>query len=255
MNNINYDIIDLYLSGKVDDEAKKQFEKELEENEELANEVKLYKNIDNEMSNYFQNSDDENLLRKNLTDLNNTHFFELKKSKIIKFNKWWLAAAAAAILILVLILNPFSNSNKINNKTIYAQFTSKVDALPSADRGSNLDSLIYDATAFYNQKKYSEALPLLIKAIDYKKNDTELQLATGICFLKTEKFEQAINIFNKIANSESVFKDKANFYKALIYLNQNKLDEANSTLQLISTTADEQESVVKLKEFIETQKK
>lgn len=254
MNEFNYDIIDQYLRGELEGEALQDFEKQLAENKDLANEVALYKNIDEEMLLHFKNKDNEEGLRSNLQDLNKKHFFDTPKTKVVQFNKWWLAVAAAVIGIIVLIVNPFASSTKFNNQTLYAAYTSYVEPLPTTERGNNIDSLQIEAANLYNQKKYTEALPILLEITGKKQNEKQLLLATGICYLKLEKLEPALSIFNTLSAEQTVFKDKATWYKSLIFLKQNKLTDSYNTLQSIPPSADDYKAAKELMEKINAKK-
>jgi hypothetical protein len=254
MNEFNYDIIDQYLRGELKGEALQDFEKQLAENKKLANEVALYKNMDEEMLLHFKDKDNEEQLRNNLQDLNKKHFFDTPKSKVVPFNKWWLAAAVAVIGIIVLVVNPFSSTTAFNNQALYAQYTSNIEALPSVERGNNTDSLLIEATNLYNQKNYAKALPILLNVTNKTNNDKQLILATGICYLKIEKLDAALAIFNPLSAEQTVFKDKATWYKALIFLKQNKLTDSYNTLQSISPYADDYKAAKELMEKIDNKK-
>jgi hypothetical protein len=242
------------LRGELEGEALQDFEKQLAENKELASEVALYKNMDNEMLLHFKNRGDEEELRNSIQDLNKKHFFDTPKSKVVPFNKWWLAAAAAAIGVIVVIANFFSSSTVFNNQTLYAQYTSNVESLPSVERGNSTDSLFIEAANLYNQKNYTKALPILLDIVSKKQNEKQLLLAAGVCYLKTEKIDSALAIFNTLSTQQTVFKDKATWYKALILLKQNKLTDSYNTLLLISTDADDYKAAKELMEKIDSKK-
>jgi hypothetical protein len=255
MNEFNYDIIDQYLRGELEGEALQDFEKQLAENKKLANEVALYKNMDEEMLLHFKGKDNEEQLRNNLQNLNKKHFFDTPKSKVIPFNKWWLATAAAVVIgLIVLVVNPFSTTTAFNSQALYAQYTSSIEALPTVERGNDTDSLLVEATNLYNQKNYTKALPILLEVVSKKQNEKQLLLAAGICSLKTEKLDTALAIFNTLSAEQTVFKDKATWYKALIFLKQNKLTDAYNVLQLIATNADDYEAAKELMEKIKSKK-
>jgi hypothetical protein len=254
MNELNYDIIDQYLRGELKGEDLQDFEKQLAENNELTKEVALYKNIEDEMSLHFSDKNNEQALSNNLKNLNTQYFLPSQKNKVIQFNKWWLLAAAGVIAIIVLVVNPFSSSTPFNNETLYAYHTINVEPLPSVERGSNEDSTLITATNFYNQKKYAESLPILIDITTKNPKEKQLQLAVGVCYLKTEKLTAALAIFNSLSKEETIFKDKATWYKALVFLKQNKLDESSNTFQLISPNADDYKAAKKLIQTIESNK-
>ena len=62
-------------------------------------------------------------------------------------------------------------------------------------------------------------------------------LAEGICNLETEKYEQAKNIFNNIANSQSAYKDAGLWYQALTALKQKDNNGCSNLLKMIPATS------------------
>ncbi len=182
MSEINYEIISQYLEGKLSGEVLIAFEKEMNSNPELAEEVALYRTIHQELTLHVQHEKEEHLLANNLKELNG-QYFRKEKGKVKGINRWWYAAAAiAAAVVLIIIVRPFS-SQPVNNEKLFAYYSKDVEDLPAAERGNDDDTILIKAANFYNKKEYKNALPFLQAALTRKPDDTQVLLAIGFCYL------------------------------------------------------------------------
>jgi predicted Zn-dependent protease len=236
MNEINYELINQYLEGELSGEALLAFEQEMLVNPDLAKEVTLYKKINDEMSGHLQQEKEELALTGNLEKLNE-QYFKKPQGKVRSINRWWYAAAAAvAAAVILFMISPFSGSS-FSNEKLYAYYSKDVEALPGGERGNPDDSLLVKASDLYNRKDYSKALPFLREILTRKPGETQLKLASGICYLQTGQFDPATGVFNEIASGTTVFKNEAVWYKALTELKQNRLDECYRILESLPAEA------------------
>ncbi len=239
-------LIEKYLAGELSNEEVQAFEMRLKADMEFAETFKLYQSIENEM----QADEDESQLRDELSQHTKKYFGEEERGKVIPMGparkKRWLyaAVAAAASITLLLIFNPFKN-HRLNSEELYAQNAVPED-LPTTLRGNNEDSLLAKATALYNKKNYMAALPLLDSITRAKPGEAQLQLALGICYLQTNKFEMAISKFDGLATGQSIYKYDAIAWKALAFLKQNKKEDCVAALKQIPAGAANYEKAEKL---------
>jgi tetratricopeptide (TPR) repeat protein len=253
MNEFNYEIINDYLSGELTGEALQAFEREMQANKNLANEVALYKIIQDELSFDQQNKVQKNELANTLSTLNKTHFVQ-PTAKVVSFKKWIYAATAlAAAAVLFFIFRPIP-TEVFNNETVFASYTKNIEELSVGQRGNVVDTLLINAATLYNKKEYAAALPILQKIIIAKPQETSFTLATGVCYLQTLQYGDALKLFTEIENGNSVFKQQATWYKALTYLKQNKLSDCYNVLKTIPTDADKYKEATELMKKIEDRK-
>lgn len=245
MNDIEQ--IENYLSGQLSPDELQAFDLRLQNDKAFAEVFAMYKSIESEM----HETEDEKELRKTLSGISQKHFDTDPAAKIITLKtnrKRWLlyASAAAASIIILLFLKPWQEK-VLSNDQLYAQYAT-VQELPAVVRGANNDSLLLKATTFYNQAKYTAALVLLDSITMQRPSEAQLQLALGICFLETGKYDSAINRFDNLAVHESVYKYDAVEWKGLAYLKQNKTTDCIAALKLIPADAA---NYTKAKELIE----
>jgi hypothetical protein len=255
MSEINYDIINQYLDGELSGEALLAFEEELKNNAVLAEEVALYKSINEEMRLQAQHGNKEQALRDNLGTLTDQYFKKNTGGKVRSINRWWYAAVAtAAAAILIFVLWPASQPS-FDNEKLYAYYTKETDPLPGGERGNGDDSLLIIAAALYNQKEYVRALPLLRDIVSKKPEDTQLKLALGFSLMKTGQYDSAIIILNQVANGATIFNNEATWLKALTLLKQNKLDECYRLLESLPADAGKYKEAKDLMKKIDSQRK
>lgn len=237
---MNYEQIEKYLNGELEGEELLAFENDLRNDAELAKEVKLYRSIETEMKSAAAEQQEEAELRKSLNNLGDTHF--KKKAKLVGMKRtWWYVSAAAASVLIFLLVKPLFNKSFDKDK-LYAGYMKEVEGLPESQRGNNPDSLYTEAAQLYNHKDYKQALPLLEKLIEQNKEDIQVKLAAGICYMQVENYSPAVSLFDSIAAGTSVYKNQALWMKALVLLKQNKLAECYDQLKLIPADADKYEA-------------
>jgi predicted Zn-dependent protease len=254
MSEINYEIINQYLEGELSGEALLAFEQEMLTNPSLAKEVALYKNINDEMSAHLQQEKEEQALIGNLKKLSE-QYFKKPAGKVRSINRWWYAGvAAAAAAVLLFVIRPFSGSS-FNNEKLYTYYIKDVESLPGGERGNPDDSLLVRAADLYNQKDYTKALPLLRDILARKPDETQVKLASGVCYLQTGQFDSATRVFNEIVSGTTVFKNEAVWYKALSALKQNKLDECYRILESLPAEASRYKEAKELMKKIKSRRK
>lgn len=241
MNDIEQ--IEKFLGGELSQEELQSFDLRLKSDKAFADTFAIYKTIDTEMS----ETADETALRDNLSEFSQKYFDKEESAKVIPLNtakkKWWLYAAAAVITGL-LIIKPWKE-NILSNEQLYAQYAVPVE-LPAIVRGANDDSLLVKATNFYNKVKYSAALILLDSIVKQRPTEAQLQLALGICFVETGRYDSAINRFDSLAVKESVYKYEALKWKALTFLKQGKKEACIDVLKQIPADAANYKETQKL---------
>ena len=87
MNGNWFENIEEYLNGKMSREEQLRFDEEMKKNKELSSTVYLYKTIEAEMGENEKFSDDENLLKKTLEELNKRYFKNENKEELISEDK------------------------------------------------------------------------------------------------------------------------------------------------------------------------
>jgi tetratricopeptide (TPR) repeat protein len=218
--------IEQYLNDEMPPQQRNDFELQLLSDEELRNNFELYRSINTTMSAL----PNENELRHTLQQMNEKYFADGAVVKNPPFKKW-LAIAASFILIIAATFY-FILINKPSAEKLYAEYAQHT-ALNIQLRGSAADSLAQKAATAFNNKDYSNALPLLDKYLQQQPDDIQMKFATAISYLETGKYSEAQKIFTAIASGQTAYTDAAKWCLALTALKQNDFTGCRTNLNNI----------------------
>ncbi|MEO7308016.1 MAG: tetratricopeptide repeat protein [Ferruginibacter sp.] len=226
------DKIEQYLNDEMQPQERKDFEWQLENDEELKNDFQLYNSINNTMK-AEEVSEDEHELAKTLQQLNRKYILpgHVKQGNFKK----WLAAAAAVLIILIGTVYVLTNKETSPEK-LYASYSEHAPVKIQL-RGNTGDSLAGMAADKFNNKKYNEALPLLQAYVKQQPDDIQMNISLGICYLEMSRFTDAEQVFSAIAAGQTAYAETANWYLALTALKQKDIEKCRSILSRIPQTS------------------
>ena len=221
--------IERYNAGEMSDSEKQWFEKELEGNDKLRNEVNLRKRTDEILKNQNVIS-----LRNKLSSIENQRKEAGKSAKDPKKIRYIRYAAVIAALILIGSITLFTGKS-LNNETIMKKYY-KVYEPPTSQRsattGTDADFTL--ALEFYNTRDYERAAVLFNKVLENKPNDMEVVLLNGVSNFEEKKYPEAKQSFGKVINDKNnLYIDQAQWYLALCYVNTNETDKAKQLFKTI----------------------
>ncbi|WP_299219936.1 tetratricopeptide repeat protein [uncultured Aquimarina sp.] len=246
-HSIYHDQIDAYLRDELSIEDRALFEQLLQNDPELVKEFKvhqeLFAQVDEsvwidksftpdieevkEVENYFRSAEAKKLkdtiakVQANYQKKNNTSFLK---------NRLFLSVLAAASITIFVVLYTM-NSND-SSQDLYAGYSEWQD-LPSLTSRSD-ESQLAEGQRLFEQKKYDESY-VLFK--EYIKDKNELLpsvlIYSGLSALELDKYTEAISYFDQIINSDTIDQSKGYWYKALVYLKQDKKNTAIKVLEII----------------------
>lgn len=221
--------IERYNAGEMSDTEKQWFQKELDGNENLRNEVNLRKRTDDVLKNQNVMS-----LRNKLSEIEKTRKeanIPVKNSKKPAYIKY---AAVIAVLIsigsITLIPGKKLGSEEIMKRyyTAYEPITSQ----RSVQSGTDADFTL--ALEFYNTRDYEKAAILFNKVLENKPNDMQTVLLVGVANFEEKKYPEAKQSFGKvIEDKDNLYIDQAQWYLALCYLNTSEKEKAIKLLKII----------------------
>lgn len=229
MEEQDYILIEQYLQGDLTAAQRADFEARLAAEPTLADafaERRL-------LNAHLQAAGQEEALRGTLEQLGNKHFSVPEaKVRTLGGNRRWLygVAVAAVIALAVLLGGPWLFPGGNN----YEQFAQHAP-LSLTERGAS-PQLAAQAEATFNAGQFRAAVPLLQEYLTVQADDERAQLALGISLLETDKDEEAIVIFERIAEGNSSLAPYGNWYLALAAVKRG--DDANAIkyLDLIPAT-------------------
>jgi len=242
-----YKNIESYLGNSMSSEDRDRFERMMEEDTALKEEVLLYEKLNFHLKQDFSDKrnisetsvvkelrsylkgDEAHELREKLKQYSNAY---KPQSKKISFRKYRMIAAVIAVLILGTIGLQFLN--KKTPEQLYASYYKQTDLPPLIKRNNNQLDFLYKGITSFKNSNYDQAIEDF-KSYKESNNtiDTAMFLYKGMTHVYLNESEEAIAAFDLVTDSQLLIKSKGLWFKALTYLRFNDLKMAKSVLNKI----------------------
>ncbi|GAA4805347.1 hypothetical protein GCM10023231_38170 [Olivibacter ginsenosidimutans] len=208
MTDVNYENIERYLSGNMTAKERDNFEAELDENEELAQELHFYK--------YVNQSIFECLYQRTTDAIGTPYPHALKTKKQLKMNalKWISLIAVALLFGGVWLWSPWQ-SDKFSDIHTIKMDTKNTEGIP-------VDGKYADIIERFNEGKYEEALPLLNSALTEQPDDLYIRYYRGLTFLNLHYLGSARRDLLKIYTENDPKMYQAAYFIAVSYTEEEE---------------------------------
>lgn len=245
-----YEKIDAYIFESLTGKEKEDFEKEIESNSALKKEVELNKALKSSISGegwHLLNTDthkeqinkivDQRRSNEYVEIVNNlegigNQYFEKQKQKPAKSRKLIYFIGVAASVLLLFTMGYFNAQPSTDS--LYTEY-SEWSNLPSLTLQSNDTSILAKGEALFNTKQYEKAIALFSKNTEESPTINPYVLSyLGASYLELEDYDNALNTFDKLLNSNTLDSSKGYWYKAMVYLKQGDQDKTIEILNLIT---------------------
>lgn len=203
--NYDYNDIELYLNGELNAEDTRAFEQQMQADEALQKKVQDYQQLQATIQKHTDAETSLPELKAILEPLTKQHFAakqQLAKVFTLKRMSYILAAAASIALIFFLALPGLSPDGY------------RVDDMPGAIIRGNEDAKA-KAAQHFNAQQYEEAAQALQQLRQTSTADAEIDFYLGISLLKTEKYQEALPMFETLISGASAYNEDAVFFAAL----------------------------------------
>lgn len=218
-----YELFDKYVSGHMSQEESLSFRSILDNDENLASELNLIKEL-HEVQEFSINEE------KLKTTLSSIHTSKTGSGNKLK----WVVLAIALALLSFVLFNTITKQSKISQDNVpMAMFEPLELTTKSNEAQSNL-RLMQD---LYNKKEYKKAMPYLLSHLEVNPQDLDVLLAKGIALMETGKLSEAHSVFDDIKNLKPRV-HKYKYYKALTYLKEGDNAKAKDLLNTIASDND-----------------
>jgi tetratricopeptide (TPR) repeat protein len=225
---MNYSMyVDRYLDGVMSVDEQFWFEKELQHDADLREEVKLQRDVQKMLA------EKEVLdLETELDAIYKQTYQPWRKSistipKNIKnsLNKYTIVAASIAVLIITSLI--FIGRSSSSNADIYNAYFQPADISMSFRAGTGIDSDLRAAMTFYENKEYTKAIQLFEQVLAEDNSRIGLNLYSGISHMEIDEYAEANKSFKKVIDHKAnAFIESAEWYLGLCYLKTDDNDRA-----------------------------
>ncbi|TYA74499.1 tetratricopeptide repeat protein [Seonamhaeicola marinus] len=243
MDDKNYILFESYLSGELSTDEIKAFELRLKNESELKQALNTYKELSSFLEHKFENEEESKAFESNLKKISNQYFdkedtasTKTTTSKVFKLYKYAIAACVAVLLGLF-TFNELS-SPSFNDYNDYETISLVV-------RGEQ-EELLKTAEDAFNKRNFTEANRTFGELINGDSQNMEYKLYQGITLVELNQFTKADNLLKVVAESPSVYKNKAIWYLGLSKLKQENYNECIDVLKLLPEDADDYDKAQKL---------
>ena len=156
-----------------------------------------------------------------------------KYNKSSKTNYIKIISIAASIIIIINFFL-FQDFSEPNSDELYS-FYLKTENIPTLTKRNKTNSLINNAEQYFLNKEFSKANKLfleLVKESQYSSNSSILIYIT-ICQIELNETSKAHKTINSLINSNLIDSNKGYWYKSLILLQSNSIEECKTVLKTI----------------------
>lgn len=222
-------LIERYITGKLEDTELWEFKINLENDEELAREVEIYREMYSTISN-----DKKMELLKTLTSFNTNK--QKRQFKINIYSRQVQALAASIIVLMMigagLLINYIGNSD-VSNYNVYTEyFIDEGSLLTTRSNAETTNALVKSGIKLYNNGKYEQTISLF----DSNPDNVIARLYSGFSYMNLKQFDMAENQFKYIINhGDNIFIDQAEWNLGLSYLADEKTEQAKTIFAKIAS--------------------
>jgi tetratricopeptide (TPR) repeat protein len=224
--------IERYNACEMDDSERQWFQKELEGNKKLLEEVELRSKTDKVLNDYSA------VLLRNKLGLIEKQRAEAIKVNPPKRNSPLRYAAIIALLILMGSLYLFTSNRNLAGNDILDRFYTPYEGI-SASRSQETVNLGDFKTAldYYNIHDYNTAAVYFQKVLTSNPGDMESTMLFGVSNFEEKNYPVATQSFTKVVdNNDNLFIEDAQWYLALCYIQTNDQTRAAEQLATIKNS-------------------
>lgn len=222
--------IERYLQGEMSQEELAWFEKELEGNEKLKQELTIRKRVNEVLA-------DKDMLELKL-QLNQIHqeiYEATEKSKQTirhAYRKIYYATTVFAVIIVAFSLF-MVNRNYSNEKLLAKYYNPQQEVVTFRSLNPNQNELT-QAMDYYYKKDYKNAIKMFENLLQKDDSQIGLNLYSGISHMEIKEYEEANQKFNNILQVQpNPFVESAHWYLGMCYIMTNERDKATFEFESI----------------------
>lgn len=223
-----FDIIQKYFDGEMSSDELSEFNKQLESDKELGEELILYKELIEGIKKF-----NEQKIRNKFKEID----LELDTPPLkAKGKKYKLAIYSIAASVAIIIGISFYNNMTNGTVALANKYWEEDRGIPTF-MGECWDKELNEAMYLYKEEKYEEASAVLKNLRNEKIKSDTISYYSGVTEYKLEHYKMAIVYFKEVLTfKESVYKEKADYRLALSYLADGDITKAKSILHRIASS-------------------
>ena len=239
-----YELIDKFNSDEMTGVELEEFIKKMEEDPDLASEVKLSKEIDDFLKNHIEEIE----LREQLDQIHNEVILGKKNYPIIpvhnrnlfwRINRYKIAAGITLLIgitaLTIFTIRPSKNERLYAKYFDISEYSTTVRGVDSSAKEDKFET----AMGAFNSGNYDSSFKLFNEVCISEPDNMGAFFYKGILAMENENFEEAIHVFNIIINDKkSMYVELAEWNLALSYLGKNDIPNTKIILEQFTQNPD-----------------
>jgi len=229
------EFIQPFLDGELSREELDWFSKELETNAVLAEDIRLYREVDNAIreQDVLDLRDQLDVIHNSIGDPNHQPARQTRYRKVLSY----AAIASLAILISLGVLLKVQH-NKLTNEQIFEKHYEPYEVtMIYRSAETDYQALLSRAMAKYEAQDYAAAIALYEQILERDPADMASSLYSGISYMETQQYNQADKKFRKIIDhNDNLFVEQAEWYLGFCYLHTGQNLEARGQFKEIASS-------------------
>jgi len=221
------DLIDKYLDGEMTVREQLTFEEFLRKDATLRKEFLLRKAVDHAMA-----EQDIMNLRDQLNEIMNVHSTKRLLRPVM------LSVSAAILIVLVVIGVKFLSPQQTEDGEqlfahYYQRYPSFLNARSAADV-SEQEQLTREAFGYFNHQEFKKAKKHFMELVQSDKNNHLAKFYLAVSCIELNDFSHAERYLEELTHIPNyIFWEQSHWYLSLVYLKQEKYDDAKRILKTI----------------------
>ncbi|PLX12912.1 MAG: hypothetical protein C0597_12395 [Marinilabiliales bacterium] len=220
--------LERYLTDEMSIREQVEFEELLRRDSELMQEFLLRKKINEAI----QEKDIINL-RDSLNDIADSNI-KVKPGRSIAYT---YPSVAAVVVLLIVIANVYFNPfNKLDQQEIFQSYYDTYPSINGHRSGTSAEQNVNLVSAFnyYDESNYKEAEPYFKWVLEKDQSNVSNQFYLAICLIENSKLSEAeIYLNDLILKQDHLFWEQSHWYLALVYIEQEKVEQAKAIFEKI----------------------
>ena len=227
------EFIQPFLDGELSREELDWFSKELETNAVLAEDIRLYREVDSVIrkQDVLDLRDQLDVIHNSIGDPALEPVRQTRYRKVLSY----AAIASLAILISLGVLLKVQH-NKLTNDQIFEKHYEPYEVtMIYRSAETDYQDLLSRAMTQYESKDYEAAIGLFEQILAKDPADMASSLYSGISYMETEQYKKADQKFQKIIDhKDNLFVEQAEWYLGFCYLHTGQNLEARGQFKQIA---------------------
>lgn len=229
------EFIQPFLDGELSREELDWFSKELESNAVLAEDIRLYREVDNAIreQDVMDLRDQLDVIHNSIGDPVEAPVRQTRYRKVLSY----AAIASLAILISLGVLLKVQH-NKLTNEQIFEKHYEPYEVTMIYRGAEDADKILeHQAMASYEQREFEAAVVQFEKILAKNPAAMDYNLYSGISYMEIEEYKQAYTKFQKIIDhKDNLYVEPAELYLGYLYLSMGQNLEARAQFKEIANS-------------------